>query len=207
MRADSAFESNGPADPHEVASWELRRATGRVLDDVRERGRMVVTKHGRPVAFLLSIGEALETVLPASQPFVSLRAEAQHELAVGDAAELSPWVVLSRSAAAALARLHRMRRGRMRMRMGVEARLPSPRHVETPTDVALCEKADGVLLVYVILAKQDLVRHLVGPTLEAREDARWTRAVMHGRWHGRRGYPYDFQLARSRPGRAGRRAR
>jgi prevent-host-death family protein len=194
MAADSPFESNGTEDPHEVASWELRRATGRVLDDVRERGRMVVTKHGRPVAFLLSIGEALDTVVPASPPFASLRAEAQNELAIGETVPLSPWVALSRSAAAALARLDRMPRGRLRMRMGVEARLPSPRHVETPTDVALCEKAEGVLLVYAIVAKQDLVRHLIGTTLEAREDARWTRALMHGRWHGRRGYPYAFRL-------------
>jgi prevent-host-death family protein len=194
MPADSAFESSGPPDPHEVASWELRRATGRVLDDVRERGRIVVTKHGRPVAFLLSIGEALDTVVPAAPPFAAPRAEAQHELAIGETVPLSPWVVLSRSAAAALARLHRTPRGRLRMRMGVEARLPSPRHVETPTDVALCEKVEGVLLVYAILAKRDLVRHLIGPTLENREDARWTRALMHGRWHGRRGYPYGFRV-------------
>jgi prevent-host-death family protein len=77
-----------PSSIREVSVRELNRRTTQVLADVRGGRRVVVSRHGRPVALLLGIDEAVELLLANSEEFVRLRLAAREDLAEGRTTEL-----------------------------------------------------------------------------------------------------------------------
>jgi prevent-host-death family protein len=74
-----------------VSVTELRRSLSAVIEQVRTGERVIVTKHGLPVAVILSIGDGFEAAVARSEGFARLRCEARRELAAGDVIELPPW--------------------------------------------------------------------------------------------------------------------
>jgi prevent-host-death family protein len=47
----------------EVSVRDLSRHTSRILTDVRDHHRLIVTRHGHPIAVLLSIDDCIEMLL------------------------------------------------------------------------------------------------------------------------------------------------
>jgi prevent-host-death family protein len=69
-----------PAGICEVSVRDLNRATSRVLAGVVDGERVIVTRHGRPIAVILSIEQAVDLFLTSSEEFVRMRLEAREEL-------------------------------------------------------------------------------------------------------------------------------
>jgi prevent-host-death family protein len=74
-----SFE-NEPAAIREVSVRELKQAMSRVLAGVVDGERVIVTRHGRPTAVILSIEQAVDLFLVSSEQFVLMRLEAREEL-------------------------------------------------------------------------------------------------------------------------------
>ena len=72
----------------EVGIRELRDGLSRVLAELPEEGRVLITKHGRPVAILITVEESYDYVLAFAQEFVEARLEAREAHAASKAAEL-----------------------------------------------------------------------------------------------------------------------
>lgn len=71
----------------EVGVADLKNGTSGVLRDVTHGERVIVTKHGRPIAVILGIEEAVDLMLAHAEEFVRMRIEAREELAAGRAWE------------------------------------------------------------------------------------------------------------------------
>jgi prevent-host-death family protein len=74
-----------------VSVTELRRDLSAVIEQARMGERVIVTKHGLPVAVILSIGDGFEVAAARSEGLARLRCEARRELAADDVVELPPW--------------------------------------------------------------------------------------------------------------------
>jgi prevent-host-death family protein len=66
-------------DIEEISVRELSRHTCGVLTRVRERNRMIVTRHGHPIAVLLSIDDCIELVLTHGEPIPHHGERARHK--------------------------------------------------------------------------------------------------------------------------------
>jgi prevent-host-death family protein len=71
----------------EAGVAELKNGASAVLRDVVRGERVIVTRHGRPVAVLLGIEDAAAVLLAHSEEFVRMRLDARDELASGRAWE------------------------------------------------------------------------------------------------------------------------
>jgi prevent-host-death family protein len=69
-----------PAAIREVSVRELNRATSRVVAGAVDGERVIVTRHGRPIAVILSIEQAVDLFLTSSEEFVRMRLGAHEEL-------------------------------------------------------------------------------------------------------------------------------
>jgi prevent-host-death family protein len=76
-----------PDASREVTVRELSRATGSVLEEVSAGKRVVVTRHGNPVALILAIDDAIDVFLAHAEEFVRMRLAAREEL---DRSDRSP---------------------------------------------------------------------------------------------------------------------
>jgi hypothetical protein len=91
--------------------------------------------------------------------------------------------------AARLEGYHRSRQGRVRLEVSrVAASRPERRfvRVETALDLAACEVlADrGMMLVYAVVPKRELMRMLWGPEVDEMVSRRRISELTHGRWWG-----------------------
>ncbi len=75
----------------EVGAKELARGLHEVLDQVADGTRVIVTRHGHPVAVMLSVDHGIDAMLAGSERFTLLRREAREELQAGLAATLETW--------------------------------------------------------------------------------------------------------------------
>ena len=69
-----------PKRIREVGVRELKSGTSAVLDAVVDGERVIVTRHGHPVAVILSIEHAVDLLLTNSDQFVRMRLRAREEL-------------------------------------------------------------------------------------------------------------------------------
>jgi prevent-host-death family protein len=69
-----------PTRVREVGVRELSRRTGAVLESVAGGERVVIVRHGDPVAFVLSVDEALDVFLAHAAEFVRMRVRALRDL-------------------------------------------------------------------------------------------------------------------------------
>jgi len=65
---------------HEVSVRELNRSTSQVLGMARDGARIIVTRHGEPIAVVLSVDQAIDLLLASSEEFVRMRMAAREEL-------------------------------------------------------------------------------------------------------------------------------
>jgi len=65
----------------EVSVRELNRGTSRVLQMASAGARVIVTRHGEPVAVVLSVDQAIDLFLVSSEEYVRMRIEARRSLA------------------------------------------------------------------------------------------------------------------------------
>jgi prevent-host-death family protein len=68
-----------PQASREVTVRELSRATGSGLEEVSAGKRMVITRHGNPVALILAIDDAIEVFLAHAEEFVRMWLAAREE--------------------------------------------------------------------------------------------------------------------------------
>ena len=64
----------------EVDIRELKARASEVIERIAEGERAVVTRHGRPVAVVLSIEESLEFALAHAEEFIQARRHAHEDL-------------------------------------------------------------------------------------------------------------------------------
>jgi prevent-host-death family protein len=69
-----------PYASREVTVRELSRSTGNVVAEVSAGTRVVVTRHGSPVALILAIDDAIDVFLAHAEEFVRMRLAAREEL-------------------------------------------------------------------------------------------------------------------------------
>jgi prevent-host-death family protein len=74
-----------------VTITELDQRVSAVIEEVAAGRRVIVTKHGLPVAVIVSIAEGFDALIAASESFALLRREAREELDAGLAAALPDW--------------------------------------------------------------------------------------------------------------------
>ena len=184
---------------------ELSRATASVLEEVSAGKRMVITRHGNPVALILSIDDATELFLAHAEEFVRMRLAAREELdaareeldADGDGLDAREeldrstpvtrlQMHLSVPAAGQLEELHRRRRGRLKREIEkVASSAPDGRFIQVGTemDVAAGEVIDDdkTLLVYAVIPRRELLRRIWGPGVDGRFGSRRVNRVMRGR--------------------------
>lgn len=82
------FDDDQPA--REVSIRELSRQAPAVVREVANGGRVVVTRHGRPVAVILEVEAGIEAMLAGSREFARLRRELLEEVDAGVAVALGP---------------------------------------------------------------------------------------------------------------------
>ena len=70
---------------------ELGRSASAAVERVGDGERVVVTRHGRAVAVLLSLDDAIAVMLAGSERFALLRREAREELERGLGEVLEGW--------------------------------------------------------------------------------------------------------------------
>jgi hypothetical protein len=98
-----------------------------------------------------------------------------------------PRVHFSADAADGLATLNRRRQGLLRneiVSVAASARAGGPLQVRTPMDVAACELLEdrGLVLVYAVIPRRELLRTLWGPAVERKVRDRTASQLSHGRW-------------------------
>jgi prevent-host-death family protein len=76
---------------HSVSVTELDRSVSAVLALVNRGERVIVTKHGMPVAAMFSISDAFEVMIAGSETFALLRREAREQFEAGLTVELPSW--------------------------------------------------------------------------------------------------------------------
>lgn len=74
-----------------VSVTELSRAVSATVEQAISGDRVIVTKHGAPVAVIVSLTDALEALLAGSENLALLRREAREQLDRGEAVPLPPW--------------------------------------------------------------------------------------------------------------------
>jgi prevent-host-death family protein len=72
----------------ELGIRELRNGLSRVLAELPTEGRVLITKHGRPIALLITVEESYDYVLAFAEEFAKARLEAREAHSAGKAAEL-----------------------------------------------------------------------------------------------------------------------
>ena len=81
------MRSSHPADSEpsfrEVTARELSRSTSEVLRGLNDDERIVITRHGTPIAVLLSVEQGLDFLLAHSEELVEARLVARDELGLG----------------------------------------------------------------------------------------------------------------------------
>jgi prevent-host-death family protein len=75
----------------EFTATQLARQVPAALAAVRKGKRVVVTRHGRPVAVMVSLGDGVDLALAGSEHFALLRREARDELESGVTRALGEW--------------------------------------------------------------------------------------------------------------------
>jgi prevent-host-death family protein len=79
---------NAVPNTRELGIRELKDRLCRVLAELPEEGRVLITKHGRPVALLITVEESYDYLLAFAEEFAQARLEAREAHAAGKAAEL-----------------------------------------------------------------------------------------------------------------------
>jgi prevent-host-death family protein len=74
-----------------VSITEFSRAVSATIEQVIAGDRVIVTRHGLPVAVLMSIGAGFEALLAGSESFALLRREAREQFGRGEAVALPSW--------------------------------------------------------------------------------------------------------------------
>jgi prevent-host-death family protein len=74
-----------------VSVTELSRAVSATIEQAISGKRVIVTKHGLPVAVILSIGDGFDAVVAGSESFALLRREAREQLERGETVALPRW--------------------------------------------------------------------------------------------------------------------
>jgi prevent-host-death family protein len=69
-----------PAAIREINVRELKSGASQILDAVVDGERVIVTRHGDPIAVILSIEQAIDLFLTNSEEFVRMRLRAREEL-------------------------------------------------------------------------------------------------------------------------------
>jgi prevent-host-death family protein len=69
-----------PSMTREVTVRELGRETASVLGAVAAGDRVLITRHGNPIAVILSVEEAVDVFLAHADQFVRMRLAARDEL-------------------------------------------------------------------------------------------------------------------------------
>ena len=98
-----------------------------------------------------------------------------------------PRLRYSAEAAERLATFHRRRRGMLKREIDMAAAsAPKERFVQvrTPVDIAACEVLEdkGLVLVYAVVPRRELLRTLWGPEVERKVRDRVASRLDHGRW-------------------------
>ena len=68
----------------EIGVKELKNTASRVLEEVEEGERVVVTKRGRPTAVIMSMEDAEDFVLAHAEEFAEMRLQGRREHAAGE---------------------------------------------------------------------------------------------------------------------------
>jgi prevent-host-death family protein len=74
-----------------ISVTELDKGVSAVINEVESGKRVIVTKHGLPVAVFLSIDDGFEALVAGSESFALLRREAREQLERGETVALPPW--------------------------------------------------------------------------------------------------------------------
>jgi prevent-host-death family protein len=72
----------------EIGIKELKNSASRVLEEVEEGQRVIVTKRGRPIAVIMSMEEAEDFVLANAEEYVRMRLEGRKEHEAGETVHL-----------------------------------------------------------------------------------------------------------------------
>jgi prevent-host-death family protein len=83
------FSDNQPICEATVS--ELSRGAASFVRRAADGERVIVTRHGTPVAVMVGLNDAVDGLLAGSERFALLRREARDQLAAGLASELPPW--------------------------------------------------------------------------------------------------------------------
>ena len=75
----------------EISATELTRNAASVLERVGAGERVIINKHGQPVAVIVSIETGVDLALAGSERYALLRREARAELEAGVTRALSEW--------------------------------------------------------------------------------------------------------------------
>jgi prevent-host-death family protein len=76
---------------HAISVTELSRAVSATIERAISGDRVIITKHGVPVAVIVSLTDALEGLIAGSESFALLRCEARAQLDRGEAVALPSW--------------------------------------------------------------------------------------------------------------------
>ncbi len=150
-----------------VTVGELNRHTSRTVASVADGERLIVTRHGDPVAAVLSLRDAIELLVTPALP--ALADSAQHDYTRADLFE--PWpaveqcrIVLARAATELYHRIGPRDRGGLRRALGrwdPDAECP----LWLPTDRWLAPFShpdEAVALVHAFIDARTLERELIG---------------------------------------------
>jgi prevent-host-death family protein len=169
----------------ELAIGELNRSTSRVVREVADGQRIIVTRHGEPQAVILSIGDAIELLVEGQVG--ALSTEATRDFQEGAIEAVEPPgphpVMLARDAAAAYARMNP--RDRVELRVAVvrgladEGRpvwLRSRRWI-----ISVSYPDDETVLVCAAFAVRQLERELIGEEIWLARERRDLERRLHAR--------------------------
>jgi len=73
---------------HEIGVKQLKNTASRVLDEVEDGERVIVTKRGRPAAVIMSMEDAEDFVLAHAKEFAEMRLRGRREHAGGETVSL-----------------------------------------------------------------------------------------------------------------------
>ncbi len=159
--------------------------------------RVIISRHGRPTAVIVSIDAGIDALIAGSDDFALLRREARERLEAGASAGAGSTagqrLVFSEAAAAELAELKGQRRRMLERRLGeLIGSRPAPGlvTVRSPVDLAACEVADAgraSVLVYAVRSLASMREALFGPQLARALWRRELSRLFHGRLSWARG--------------------
>lgn len=153
--------------------------------------RVIISRHGRPTAVIVSIDAGIDALIAGSDDFALLRREARERLEAEAGAGAG--LVFTEAAAAELAELKGQRRRMLERRLGeLIGSRPAPGlvTVRSPVDLAACEVADAgraSVLVYAVRSLASMREALFGPQLARALWRRELSRLFHGRLSWARG--------------------